>query len=60
MTCHSYHMEILNSLYAKCLCDEEFIVLEKCGVMFTGQTHPGRGNFPFNLDDTLSIIQFPF
>ena len=38
----------------------EFMVLEKCGVMFMGQTHISKGNFPFNLDNTLSIVQFPF
>ena len=26
----------------------------KCGVMFTGQTHLSKGNFPFNLENTLS------
>ena len=39
---------------------EEFIVLEKCGVMSKGQTHLSKGNFPINLDNTLSIVQFPF
>ena len=38
----------------------EFMVLEKCGVIFTGQTRLSKGNFPFNLDSTLSIVQFPF
>ena len=32
------------------------MVLEKCGVVFTGQTHISKGNFPFNLDKTLSIV----
>ena len=27
---------------------------------FTGQTPLGEGNFPFNLDNTVSIVQFPF
>ena len=27
----------------------------KCGVMFTGQTHLSKGNFPFNLENTLSM-----
>ena len=36
------------------------MVLEKCGVMFTGQTRLSKGNFPFNLGNTLSILQFPF
>ena len=27
---------------------------------FTGQTPLGKGNFPFNLDNTVSIVQFPF
>ena len=27
----------------------------KCGVMFTGQTHLIKGNFPFNLENTLSM-----
>ena len=27
----------------------------KCGVMFTGQTHLSKGNFPFNLKNTLSM-----
>ena len=27
---------------------------------FTGQTPLGKGNLPFNLDNTLSIVQFPF
>ena len=35
------------------------MVLEKCGVMFTGQTRLSKGNFPFNLDNILSIVQFP-
>ena len=39
---------------------EEFIVLEKCGVMSKGQTHLCKGNFPINLDNILSIVQFPF
>ena len=38
----------------------ESMVLEKCGVIFTGQTRLSKGNFPFNLDNTLSIVQFPF
>ena len=38
----------------------EFMVLEKCGVMFTSQTRLNKGNFPFNLDNTLSVVQFPF
>ena len=37
----------------------EFMVLEKCDVMFTGQTRLSKGNFPFNLDNILSIVQFP-
>ena len=59
-SCYSYQTEILNSRYAKCPCNEEFTVLEKCGVIFTGQTHLSKGNSPFNLVDTLSIFQFPF
>ena len=59
-SCYSYQTEILNSWYAKCPCNEEFTVLEKCGVIFTGQTHLSKGNSPFNLVDTLSIFQFPF
>ena len=27
---------------------------------FTGQTPLGKGNLPFNLDNTLRIVQFPF
>ena len=46
--------------YAKCPGNEVFIVFEKCSVMFTNPTHPGKGNFPFNLDNPLSIVQFPF
>ena len=38
----------------------EFMVIEKCGVMFTSQTRLNKGNFPFNLDNTLSVVQFPF
>ena len=38
----------------------EFMVLEKCGVIFTGQTRLNKGNVPFNLDNILSIVQFPF
>ena len=52
--------KILNRLYAKCLYNKEFIVLEKCGVMSIGQTHLSKGNFPINLDNILSIVQFPF
>ena len=26
----------------------------------TGQAHFKKGNFPFNQDNTLSIVQFPF
>ena len=26
----------------------------QCGVMFTAQTHLSKGNFPFNLENTLS------
>ena len=59
-SCYSYQKEISNSWYAKCPCNEEFTVLEKCGVIFTGQTHLNKGNSPFNLVDTLSIFQFPF
>ena len=60
MTCNSYLPEISNSQYAKCQCNEEFIVLEKCGAMFTGRTHLSKGNSPFNVDDTLGIPQFWF
>ena len=28
--------------------------------MSTGQTHLSKGNFPINLDNVLSIVQFPF
>ena len=59
-SCYSYQTEISNSWYAKCPCNEKFTVLEKCGVIFTGQTHLSKGNSPFNLVDTLSIFQFPF
>ena len=59
-SCYSYQTEILNSWYAKCPCNEEFTVLVKCGVIFTGQTHLNKENSPFNLVDTLSIFQFPF
>ena len=41
-------------------CSEEFIVIEKCGVMSKGKTHLSKGNFPINLDNILSIVQFPF
>ena len=60
MTCYSYHTEILNLWYAKCLGNEEFIIFEKYGVMFTGQSHLSKGNFPFNLDNTLNIVPLPF
>ena len=60
MTCNSYLPEISNPQYAKCLGNEEFIVLEKCGATFTGRTHLSEGNSPFNVDDTLGILQFPF
>ena len=60
MTCYSYHTEILNLWYAKCLGNEEFIVFEKYGVMFTGQSHVSKRNFPFNLDNTLTIVPLPF
>ena len=57
-SCYSYQTEILNSWYAKCPCNEEFTVLEKCGVIFTGQTHLNKGNSPFNLVDTLVFFNF--
>ena len=31
-----------------------------CGVMFTGQTHLNKGNFPYYLSNTLSFVKFPF
>ena len=40
MTCYLCHTEILDSKYAKCLGNEEFIVLEKCGVMFNVSNTP--------------------
>ena len=53
MTCYSHNTEILNTYAMKSW-------LFSCGVMFTGQTHLNKGNFPYNLDNTLSIVQFPF
>ena len=43
MTCNSYLPEISNPQYAKCLCNEEFIVLEKyyfyCYYFFFSSLH---------------------
>ena len=39
---------------------EKFIVLEKCSVMFTGQTHLSKGNFPFNLNVLSALFNYRF
>ena len=44
-TCYSHHTEIWNTYAMKSW-------LFSCGVMFTGQTHLNKGNFPYNLDNT--------
>ena len=45
MTCYSHHTEIWNTYAMKSW-------LFSCGVMFTGQTHLNKENFPYNLDNT--------
>ena len=54
-TCYSHHTEIWNTYAMKSS-------LFSCGVMFTGQTHLNKGNFPYNLHNTqtLTIVKFPF
>ena len=44
-TCYSHHTEIWNTYAMKSW-------LFSCGVMFTGQTHLNKENFPYNLDNT--------
>ena len=44
-TCYSHHTEIWNTYAMKSW-------LFSCGVMFTGQTHLDKENFPYNLDNT--------
>ena len=60
MTCYSYHTEILDPQDAKCLCNKEFIVLEKCRVLFTGEIHLNKENFPLIWTILSELFNFRF
>ena len=60
MTCYSYHTEILDPQDAKCLCSKEFIVLEKCRVLFTGEIHLNKENFPLIWTILSELFNFRF
>ena len=60
MICYTYHTEILTLNMQNVSAMKSSLFSRNVCVMFTGQTPLSKGNFPFNLDNTLSIVQFPF
>ena len=55
MTCYSYYKEILNSNMLNAYAVKSSLFSRNVAWFFIGQTQLSKKNFPFNLDETLSM-----